>query len=175
MKRLQYILILGVVALTVASCASKIPFTTSDRDKYNLGEQEIKLLQFYLAGDITLYNGSRDGTTQTEGGELVIKDEQNLNKVIIPNGTRGIVEVVEDKALYVSFEEGRNLKFEASNIDGKYRIEKARTGSNGRAIVNYGGEEYYISTTSLKAYLMYKLKNSTRRRSTQKTVKGRKL
>ena len=174
MRKVLYILAVGSLLMTTA-CAKKIPYTTSVQDKYNLGEQEIKLLQFYLAGDITMYNGSRDGSTQTEGGELVIKDEQNLNKVVIPNGTRGVVEEVENNMLYVSFEVGKNIKFKASDIDGKYRIEPLKRDDQNRAVVNYGGEEYLASTTSLKAYLMFKLKNSTRRRSTQKTVKGRKL
>lgn len=174
MKRLNFLWI-AIVALTISSCATKVPYTPTVETKYKIGTEEVKLLQFYLAGDITLYNGNRDGTTQTEGGELVIKDEQNTNKILIANGTRGVVEKVEKNTLYVSFEEGRNLKFTASDRDGKYRVAPQKMGSGNRAVVDYGGEDFYMSATGLRSYLVFKLKNSTKRRSTQKTVKGRKL
>lgn len=173
MKKLNYLWI-AVLAITFASCAKKIPYTTSVAEKYRLGNEEVKALQFYLAGDITLYNGNRDGSTKTEGGVLVEEDQQSTNKIYIPNGTRGIVEQADGNVLHVSFEEGKNLKFKSSS-DGKFRLSPESTDSRNRGVVKYGGEEFYLSATSMRAYLVFKLKNSTKRRSTQKTVKGRKL
>ncbi len=174
MKRLNFLWI-AMIAITFASCAKKIPFTTAVQTKYKLGDQEVKSLQFYLAGDITIYNGNRDGSTQTDGGELVITDEQNMNKLFFPNGTRGIVEQSADGLLHVSFEEGKELLFKASERDGKYRVKPEKIGAGNRGVVKYGGEEYFLSATSMRSYLVFKLKNSTKRRSTQKTIKGRKL
>lgn len=174
MKKLNYFIVLAL-AVVITSCATKIPYTTAVQEKYKLGETEVKSLQFYLAGDVTMYNGNRDGSTGTEGGELVIKDEQNMNKVIIPNGTQGIVEAVDGNTLKVSFEEGKTINFEASKTDGKYRITPDKFGANNRGEINYGGEVFYVSSTSLRSYLVFKLKRSTKQRSSQKVVKGRKL
>lgn len=174
MKKLNYLVVIAL-AIIVSSCASKIPYTTAVQEKYKLGDSELKSLQFYLAGDITIYNGNRDGSTGTEKGELVIKDEQNMNKVIIPNGTQGIVEVVEGDILKVSFEEGKTMNFQASKTDGKYRMTPDKFGANNRGEINYGGETFYVSSTSLRSYLVFKLKRSTKQRSSQKVVKGRKL
>lgn len=174
MKKLNYLVVIAL-AIIMSSCASKIPYTTAVQQKYKLGDSDIKSLQFYLAGDVTIYNGNRDGSTGTEGGELVIKDEQNMNKVIIPNGTQGIVEGVEGDVLKVSFEEGKTMNFVASKTDGKYRMTPDKFGANNRGEINYGGETFYVSSTSLRSYLVFKLKRSTKQRSSQKVVKGRKL
>ena len=100
-----------------------MPFTTSEQTKYKLSDDDVKSLQFYTMGDIVLTNSQGDKSNKTEGGELVIKDNVNSNKVIIAANTRGIVEKVEGDIMYVSFEEGKNLKFKASPTDGKYRIK----------------------------------------------------
>lgn len=173
MKRINYLWI-AILAIGFTSCAKKIPYTIAVQSKYQLGNEEVKALQFYLAGDITIYNGNRDGSTKTQGGELVIEDQQSTNKIYIPNGTRGIIEQATSDELKVSFEEGKMLPFKSSS-DGKYRLNPEKNDSQNRGVVNYGGEEFFISATSRTAYLVFKLKNSTKRRSTQKTVKGRKL
>ena len=174
MKKLNYLVVIALTVI-VTSCATKIPYTTAVQEKYKLGESEVKSLQFYLAGDITIYNGNRDGSTGTEKGELVIKDEQNMNKIIIPNGTQGVVESVQGDVLKVSFEEGKTISFEASKTDGKYRMKPEKFGENNRGEINYGGEVYYVSSTATRSYLVFKLKRSTKQRSSQKVVKGRKL
>lgn len=171
-------ILIALLALSVVatSCSSKIPFTTGEQTKYKLSDDDVKNLQFYTMGDIVITNGKSDKSNKTEDGELVIKDEQNENKVIIPSGTRGIVEKVEGDMLYVSFEEGKNLKFKASPTDGKYRIKSDSFDAARRiGLVNYGNEEYTVNTTSLKAYLVFKLKNSTKKQNTARSVKGRKL
>jgi hypothetical protein len=174
MKKLNYLLVIALAVL-MTSCATKVPYTTAVQQKYKLGDNDVKTLQFYLAGDITIYNGNRDGSTGTEGGELVIKDEQNMNKVVIPNGTRGVVEQVEGDILKVSFEEGKTINFKASKTDGKYRMKPDSFSSTNRGEITYGGEKFFVSSTSARAYLVFKLKRSTKQRSSQKVVKGRKL
>jgi hypothetical protein len=174
MRKLNYLFVLAL-AVIITSCATKIPYTTAVQEKYKLGESEVKSLQFYLAGDITIYNGNRDGSTGTEGGKLVIKDEQNMNKAYIANGSPGVIEGVEGDVLKVSFEEGKTINFTASKTDGKYRMTPDKFGANNRGEINYGGEIFYVSSTSLRSYLVFKLERSTKQRSTQKVIKGRKL
>lgn len=174
MKKLNYLVVIAI-AVIISSCASKIPYTTAVQEKYKLGESEVKSLQFYLAGDITIYNGNRDGSTGTEKGELVIKDEQNMNKVIIPNGTQGVVEGVQGDILKVSFEQGKTINFEASKTDGKYRMKPDTFGANNIGEITYGGEKFFVSSTATRSYLVFKLKRSTKQRSSQTVVKGRKL
>lgn len=174
MKKSIYVLL--AVSMFLGSCATKIPFTTKEQQKYKLSNEDVKQLQFYTQYDITFKNGTKDGSTKTEDGELVIKNESSLNTVFIESGTQGIVERVEGDILYVSFEEGKNIKFKASLSDGKYRIKSdsfnARTRSGK---ITYGDEVYYISSSSLKAFLVFKVKNSTKRDSKETSVKGRKL
>ena len=105
-----------------------------------------------------------------------VKKTKEINKVIIATNTRGIVEKVEGDIMYVSFEEGKNLKFKASPTDGKYRIKSDSFDSRKRmGVVNYGNEEFFLNSTSLKSYLVFKLKNSAKRKNSARSVKGRKL
>ena len=174
MKRVIYTLL--ALSILFASCASKVPFTTKAMTDYKLSNDDVKKLQFYVQGNIVMTNGNSEKGTNTKDGELVIKDEQNLNKVIISSGTQGIVERIEGDFMYVSFEEGKNLRFKTSPTDGKYRLKsykfdpKKRMGS-----VNFGGADYFVTSSSLRSFLVFKLKNSTKRKSNQRSVKGRKL
>lgn len=174
MKKIVYTLL--ALSLLLTSCSSKVPFTTAEQSKYKLSNEDVKSLQFYTMGDIVLTNSQGDKTNKTEDGELVIKDNVNSNKVIVAGGTRGVVEKVDGDIMYVSFEEGKNIKFKASPTDGKYRIKSDKFDARKRmGVVNYGGEEFFVNSTSLKSYLVFKLKNSTKRKSNARSVKGRKL
>ena len=174
MKKIVYTLL--ALSLLLTSCSSKVPFTTAEQSKYKLSNDDVKSLQFYTNGDIVLTNSKGDKTNKTEDGELVIKDNVNSNKVIISSGTRGVVESVDGDIMLVSFEQGKNLKFKASPTDGKYRMKSDSFDARKRmGIVNYGGEEFFLNSTSLKSYLVFKLKNSTKRKSNARSVKGRKL
>ena len=173
MKKIIY----AILALSIlASCSSKVPFTTKALTDYKLTNDDVQKLQFYIQGDLVLTNGNSDNSAKTEGGELVIKDEQNWNKVIIPSGTRGVVEKVDGDMMYVSFEEGKNLMFEASPTDGKYKMKSEKFDPRKRmGTVTYGGEEFWVRSNGLQAFLAFKLKNSTKRQSNARSVKGRKL
>ena len=174
MKKSIYIVL--AVAMFMGSCAVKIPFTTKEQQKYKLSNEDVKHLQFYTQGDISFKNGRKDGSTKTEDGELVIKNESSLNTVFIESGTEGIVERIEGDIMYVSFEEGKSVKFIASVSDGKYRIKSdsfnARTRSGK---IKYGEEVFYISSSSLRSYLVFKVKKSSKRSNKETSVKGRKL
>lgn len=174
MKKIIYIVV--ALSFLLTSCSSKVPFTTNEQTKYKLSNDDVKSLQFYTMGDIVLTNSQGDKTNKTEDGELVIKDNVNSNKIIIASNTRGIVESVEGDIMYVSFEEGKNLKFKASPTDGKYRIKSDSFDSRKRmGIINYGGEDFFVNSNSLQSYLVFKLKNSTKRQNNARSVKGRKL
>ena len=174
MKRI----ICAILSLSVlfTSCSSKVSFTTKSLTDYKLTNEDVQKLQFYLQGDIVLTNGNSEKGTKTEGGELVIKDEQSINKVVISSGTKGVVEKIEEGLMYVSFEVGRNLLFRASPTDGKYRLKTEKFDPRKRiGTLNYGQEEFYVASNSLQSHLVFKLKNSVKRKSNQRSVKGRKL
>ena len=66
--------------------------------------------------------------------------------------------------MFVSFEQRKNLKYKASPTDGKYRIKSDSFDARKRmGVLKYGGEDFYVNSTSLKSYLVFKLKNSTKR------------
>ncbi|MEN8929490.1 MAG: hypothetical protein ABF258_05830 [Flavobacteriales bacterium] len=174
MKKIVYSFL--ALSLLLTSCSSKVPFTTVEQTKYKLSNDDVKSLQFYTMGDIVMTNSQGDKSNKTEDGELVIKDNVNSNKVLISSNTRGVVERIEGDVMYVSFEEGKNLKFKASPTDGKYRIKSDSFDARKRmGVVKYGSDNYFVNSVSLKTHLVFKLKNSTKRKSNARSVKGRKL
>ena len=55
MRKLGYLMMLIVVAGLYA-CSPSIPFTNEDKIKYNLTEERIKKLQFFVSRDMKLRN-----------------------------------------------------------------------------------------------------------------------
>ena len=57
--------------------------------------------------DLTLYVAEKDGTTVLEDGEIVINEDENVDKVIFRAGTRGVYVSDEgDHAINIRFESG---------------------------------------------------------------------
>ena len=166
-------LIIGFALLLLASCASRVPFTNAVKTKYSLQDTDLKRLQFYLEGDITMFTGSKDGSTKTKDGELVISNEQNVDKTIIPDGVPCIVEKAEGDVLYVAFS-GGTLKFASTTTEGRYVLQPDELVER-RAKVEYGGKKYFLTPSSTSAYLIFKLKRKDINKSTSKVDKGKKL
>lgn len=166
-------LIFGLAIIFMASCASRVTYTKAVKNKYSLQETDLKRLQFYLEGDIIMFTGSKDGSTKTKDGELVISNEQNVDKTVIPDGVPCIVEKVEGDTLHVGFS-GGTLKFTATTTDGRYVLQPDEVVQR-RAKVNYGGKMYYLTPSSTSAYLIFKLKRKDKNNSTSKVDKGKKL
>ncbi len=178
MRKLKRVMVLLAIVLLAASCKQKISFTRDVQKKYNLTEAELGKLQYYLVNDIVLYSASRDGNTSLEDGEIVINEEESVNKVIFKSGTRGILHKVEgtDK-IAVRFEngEGKFLTFGSTTMKGRYTLQAKSWKPNGRGVIEYGGEDYLTSKSSASAYISVKLKKNKDYSNSQRVVKGKKL
>jgi hypothetical protein len=97
----------------ISGCASgRIPFTQHLRNRYGLEEGDLRKLQYYVSGDITLQRGFRHEEGEISGTHrLVQKEEGVVEEVFIAAGTPGIATEVGPTSLAVSFEPGRSLAF----------------------------------------------------------------
>ena len=100
-------------SLSFAGCApQRVAFTQGIRTQYALGSEELKNLQYYVSGDITLQRDFRREEGEiSKGHKLVTKEGGHLEEVVIPAGTPGIATEVGETSLAVSFEPGSSLMF----------------------------------------------------------------
>lgn len=178
MKNIKSILIILALVASVTACKQKISYTRDVLKRYHLTESEIDKLQYYLDGDVVLYNGSKDGNTTLEDGEIVINEEENTDKIIFRSGTKGILEKsISPNKISIRFEngEGRTLVFGSSSMKGRYSLQAEKWNPNGQGQITYGKETYYTSRNSKNAYIVIKLKRNSDKNNSQRVVKGKKL
>jgi hypothetical protein len=146
------------VALAMAGCATqKVAFTQGIRGQYDLGNEDLKNLQYYVSSDITLQREFRreEGEIST-GHNLVTKESGLVEQVIIRAQTPGVATEVDDTFLAVSFEPGVSLIFGSPPTDWdperKYRLLAKRwTATYGE--IDYGGKTFHATGDSRAAYL----------------------
>jgi hypothetical protein len=146
------------LALSVAGCApQRVAFTQGIRTQYALGSEELKNLQYYVSGDITLQRDFRREEGEiSKGHKLVAKEGGLLEEVVIPAGTPGIATEIGETSLAVSFEPGSSLIFGSPPTDRdperKYRLSAKRwTDYYGEVL--YDGKIFYAVEGSNRAYL----------------------
>lgn len=179
MKRLAYFFALVIVA-SLYACSSSIPFTNDDKIKYNLTEDKLKKLQFFISRDIVLQRGERSDEAQEfdQDGKLIVSSSASLDEIYIKEGTPGVVvKVMDGNRLAVSFDatdDNKYLVFGDPNNRGRYNLMGAEW-NNGKGKINYGGKVYYVMPGGAGAYLKYKMKKVSENRKSQSAVKGRKV
>jgi len=147
-----------VAVLALAGCAAgRTPFTQALREQYRLGEEDLKQLQYYIYGDITLQREFR----REEGGisgshKLVVKEGGLVEEVFIASGTPGVATEVGPSTIAVSFEPGGSLVFGSPasdrDTDRKYKLSAKRwTDYYGELV--YDNKTWYAVKGSGRAFL----------------------
>lgn len=137
-----------IALIGVSGCASgRIPFTQHLRDRYGLEEGDLKNLQYYVSGDITLQRGFRREEGEISGTHrLVQKEEGVVEEVFIAAGTPGVATEIGPTSLAVSFEPGRSLTFgsppEDRDPERKYTLS-ARRWADYYGELTYDGKAYH--------------------------------
>jgi len=146
------------LTLSVAGCApQRVAFTQGIRSHYDLGSEELKNLQYYVSGDITLQRDFRREEGEiSKSHKLVAKEGGLVEEVVIPAGTPGIATEVNETSLAVSFEPGSSLMFGSPPTDRdperKYKLSAKRWTDYYGEIV-YDGKNFHAVKGSGQAYL----------------------
>ncbi len=148
-----------VVSFAMAGCATQhVAFTRGIRTYYELGSEDLKNLQYYVSGDITLQRSFvREEGEVSKGHTLVAKESGLVEQVIVRTGTPGVATEVGDTYLAVSFEPGASLVFGSPagdrDPDRAYKLLANRwTATYGE--IDYGGKTFYAVDGSRAAYLV---------------------
>jgi hypothetical protein len=147
-----------VALFALSACASgRVPFTQNLRDQYGLEGDELKKLQYFVSGDVTLQREfRREEGEVSKSHKLVIKEGGLVEEVFIAAGTPGIATEVSPTSLAVSFEPGGSLVFASPSSDGdrerKYKLSAKRwTDYYGELV--YDNRIWYAVKGSGQAYL----------------------
>lgn len=178
MKKL-FFAILGLSIL--ASCAVKVPMTKQIKDDYNLTNENMTKVQFFVSSEIILERSSQQGSATTNSdGTLVASSSKISDRIIILPRTKCVLEKVGDKGeVLIRFETGpgKSITFATRpNIEaGKYYfVADWQQGKGGK--LTYGEkDEYFATAESGNAYLMVKVKKSQKNKRKDRVVKGMKV
>lgn len=181
MKKINLLLIITSLALITFSCAKKIPYSKEVEKSYGITEQTLSKLQFYLVNDVILISDESQNNNSTnldKEGHIIVKEELNMDRILIKSGTMGIFENKEEgNKIAVSFEtgDGRTLTFGATTDRGRYIIQALEWKPNGEGVVNYANKKYKLSKNSSGAYITVKLKKTKQLNNSNRIAKGRKV
>jgi len=147
-----------VALFALSGCASgRIPFTQNLRDQYGLEGEELKKLQYFVSGDVTLQREFRREEGEISKSHKLVKKEGGLvEEVFIAAGTPGVATEVGATSISVSFEPGGSLVFGSPSSDRdperKYRLSAKRWADYYGELV-YDNKTYYAVKESGDAYL----------------------
>ncbi|MBI2258465.1 MAG: hypothetical protein HYU67_06155 [Flavobacteriia bacterium] len=176
---MKKILLLFFVFFLLFSCGVKIPFTEELKTKYELEESNLKKIQFYISSTMILVRSNNQENKGTEDGKLVDAQNKVENRIIIPSGTKCILESIEDDETYiVRFEPGSNkvLRFKTrkGNSNGRLYLDAKWDGQKGGEI-DYGNLVYYATPESGSAMLLVITKKLVKTKRKDRVVKGMKV
>jgi len=180
MGRLQVILGLALLA---TGCATRVPFTQGLRAKYVLTDDQLRNIQYYVSGPLTLRRDLAKGEVNiTDGHRIRIVKDRRVEEIKVRPGTPGIAEIVAPHSLSVSFEKGNHLDFGRKHTDSdgnvsyqdRYQLYSEEW-EYGSGQVTYAGKMYYAVDNSTSVHLTVDLREIKNFKKETRTLRGRRL
>lgn len=175
----KYIFLFLIGTLALSSCSKKLSyFTTQLKKEYDLEENDLKRIQFYLSEDITLVRSRRGGRSNIKDGKIQVRDKSKVEEIKFKRGTPGtaVFSPKEDR-IAVSFESGPDkfLMF-GPNAKAKGRfVLLAKDWDRNVGQISYDGKIYTTSSESAYAALLVQIKGSGDLEYNSRSVDGRKV
>ena len=158
----------ALLALCLVGACSHTPFTKTIRDRHQLTDDHLSHIQFYNSGEIVLQRQLPVQKREVVDSELEIRDEMQIERVVIKRGTPGVAVRIEGQHLLVSFTRGmpeRSLWFSLKEETDQYTLSHLTAGLKSDPFkeeyspgfqVRYGGKEYaVVDDDTWKVHLAY--------------------
>jgi len=175
---MKNLILLSLVTVIIASCATKVPYTNKIKEEFELTEKTIKKVQFFTSSEIIMYRASSSGSRGTQdGGVLVASSQSKEDRIIIPPRTKCVVERMGDSGeLFIRFESGANryLGFKARETSGG-RFYLDALWKDGKGQIQYANETYMATSVSGNAFLLVQIKKLQKTQRQDRIVKGVKV
>jgi hypothetical protein len=174
MKLFNKILPVILVSLMFFSCSRKIAYTSEIHSVHKFSEDKLKKVQFFTSEEIILVRTKQDGDVIIDNGKLVVRNNKDIEKIVIRKNTPCVLEqVIDNNKLLVSFEFGdEKVLLFGNNGEGGYSL-MAKEWNSGVAVISYANKNYV--TTNGNVYLLIGAKKLSKLKAKERTVKGRKV
>lgn len=166
------------IAVGFSSCKNLVPYTNNMKQQHGWSNEQVKRIQFYVSHDIVLHRDYSQGSTEIVHGKIKTIKGKQVEEVIIPAGTKGVVtEIPKENKLLVSFEMSDDyyLSFGVNPSLGDKYVLLASDWNNGVGKVHYSDKEYYTEPDSKYAHLLVDLRKIQKLELKQRVAKGRKV
>jgi hypothetical protein len=174
---MRSVILVAILALTLGSCKNLVPYSDALKTKYNLSDDQLKHVQFYVSDPIVLQRKitSANSTEVTAGKIKVINGEQ-VEEVIVPPGTKGVLVKNNEGKLEISFEKGDDyfLRFGSNPGRNNAFVLLASDWKGKVGVVTYAGNKYTTSPESADALLLIDIHKIQKYQKDERVAKGRK-
>jgi len=171
-------IILGFcTALFFSSCSDTLsPYTTQVQRSAQLNEEKLKQIQFYISDEIVLQRNLSGSETTISGGTVKMVNGREVEEIIIPSGTPGIVIGSSGNLLHVSFDESGNfLRFGPNQgVGGRYTV-MAYDWQGSTGYVMYGDKQFRLVSYAKYAHLLLDMERYDAVTTSTTEVSGRTL
>lgn len=163
----------------LSSCNKKLQYyTVNMQQEYELGEDDLKRIQFYLSEDITLVRSRSGGRSSIKDGTIQVKDKSKVEEIKFKRGTPGTA-VFSPKSdrIAVSFESGpdKYLMFGPNKKARGRFVLLAKDWDRNVGQITYDGKIYTTSSESAYAALLVQIKGSGEFEYNSRKADGRKV
>lgn len=169
-----------LAAFLFTSCGPSLtPFTQRLYEQNGWTENDLRRIQFYLSQDIVLKrDDSGSNQSRIEQGNIRVKTEGNVEKIVIRKGTPGVlVFSPRNNRFAIGFErdDERFLMFGPNpKANDRYVLLASEWQKNG-GTVTYDGKQYRVDNNAAYAALMVNLKRVRKLRVRERTATGRRV
>jgi hypothetical protein len=163
--------------MTLGSCKNLVPYTDALKTKYNLSDDQIKHLQFYVSDPIVLQRKiTADNNTQITAGKIKIVNGEKVEEVVVPTGTRGVLVKDDAGKFEISFEKDDSYYLRFGTNPNRYEsyVLLASDWHGKVGTVTYAGNKYYTSPESADAVLLIDMHKISNYQKDSRIAKGRK-
>lgn len=164
--------------VTLGSCKNLVPYTDSLKTKYNLSDEQLKHLQFYVSNPIVIQRKlTAENNTQVTAGKIKVVNGEKVEEVVIPTGTKGVLVKNDNGKFEISFEKDDTyfLRFgtNPNRYDSYVLLASDWHGKIGT--VTYAGNKYYTAPESADAVLLIDMHKISSYQKDARVAKGRKV
>jgi hypothetical protein len=166
----------SVIALAFPSCAKKELFRNSTPMDYQLSQEDLRLVQYYITSNVVLKRTERKKETGVTNSNILKAEESIYSKEItVDAATAGAAVKVTPRRLSIAFERGLVMDF--APMDDRPTTPYSLIAVNGTPIsksgeaVLYQGRDYLL-TFGTYPMLNYKFTTTLNEKKDKESVKG---
>jgi hypothetical protein len=175
---MRSIIIAALALMTLGSCKNLVPYTDALKSKYNLSDEQLKHLQFYVSSPIVLQRKiTAENSTQVTAGKIKIVNGEKVEEIVVPVGTKGVLVKNDSGKFEVSFEKDDTYYLRFGTNPNRYEsyVLLASDWRGKVGTVTYAGNKYYTSPESADAILLIDLHKISSYQKDARVAKGRKV